>query len=273
MSDLLRQLRADARDRQTLVFMLIGAGALVAAVAWIALGSHAESAANPPSPQPIATVPSGQNVSDGTTVGRKRRETRRHERVARRRRRRTGHSPSDPFTALEAPSKTESSSGTKNAVKFGATVPSESKTTGGGGSKATKHEPTENPNKVTVVRYVVGIEYVAQSNGGPFELTLGTNLTIKAATPATSPALFWLHKVDKGGKGATFKLGKNVKVVSGASCLPSKTRCEEVDLKIKQSVNLEWSRGSEPPVDFEVLLKSISRGGAGAANFQRRRSK
>jgi len=264
VNDLLKQLRADMRDRQTLTFMLVGAVALVVAVAWIALGSHAGSSATPP-PQ-VAAVPP-VNVANGTDVSDKHKLARREARRRRLHRHHTAHTPQDPFTPLEKAPAEKSTSGTTGETKFGASAPSESSTSGG---KATKKEPVQQPDShptVVSVRYNIAIEYNAQSEGAPFQLELGKKLSLKAATPSSAPVLFWLDKVDSGGASATFNLGKGVKRIAGGECLPSVKRCEMVLLKPKQLVQLEWVRSGEAPVVFQVLLRSISRSGAAVASY------
>ena len=110
LKDILDQLKADTRDRSTMVMLLVAAAVLVVAVAWVAMGSSTTPMT--PKPAPVAaTLPAAptRQVADHAAKERKRHAVRaKRSRPAR-----------DPFEAIYIETKTEQGSG-KSESKGGA---------------------------------------------------------------------------------------------------------------------------------------------------------
>jgi len=269
VSEMIRQLRADVRNRPTMILLLVAGAALVAAVAWVALGTHAEGTpANASVSQTPVSVPPAHNVADGPKRSAERRRHARH----RRRVHRITHAPQDPFAPLEEEKSEESKNGvTKNAPSTPSTSsPNSSSTTPPNSGSPTKPAPTK-PYKRPTYTSIVHFEVTAQSEGEPFALT-SNKISIKAAKPTNSPALLTLAQIGIADKSASYKLGTNVKMTSGGKCLPSTKNCTFVELHPGHTAKFEWTRSGEPAVEIEMLITKITRD-AGPAKVAATRSK
>lgn len=284
MSELVRQLRADVRHRPTMLFLLVAAAALVAAVAWVAMGAKAPSTSTPSVAPPPITPPAGQNVADGASSkvhkARVKHAKRRHS---------PAHAPKDPFTELVKP--TKKSSGEKNtkgvetsgsSSSTSSKAPSnvansESKTTGGsssGGSSKHGSSPGGGGNsspQSTSYALIALLEWEAESDGGPFALKITNHdgshgSVIKAAAPPNAPALLTLKHINQGSKSIELTVDRDVSRTSGGRCLAQTPHCTTLEMKVGETAHFTWRRGEEPEVEFEVLLRSISRRSAGSTS-------
>jgi len=271
LKDILDQLKADTRDRSTMVMLLVAAAVLVVAVAWVAMGSSTTPMT--PKPAPVAaTLPAAptRQVADHAAKERKRHAVRaKRSRPAR-----------DPFEAIYIETKTEQGSG-KSESKGGASknVPAPGSTGGGSSTKSSSgptntKESTPVPTKVTAS--VAVMEFgAATAEGQIVPLTLVNHKILRATKPANAPMLLEIVKINVPGKTITFKLGKEVHMVIGGYCEPSVARCLQIRVKKDVVVHFEWRRpGEETTVKFVVRIsefKTVT--GSGARLNSARRSR
>ena len=208
LKELLDQLKADTRDRSTMVLLLFAAVALVAAVAWVAAAPPG-APSKPPAAAVVARRPPSRRLR-GPVANRSR-----HGSAARKKARAShGGSPRDPFEALYVSTKTENGSGGAGTATESAgaskNVPAPPSKEGSGGG-----EPVPTPKRRTVTRVTATTKVSAEAEGQNVPLEIVNKKILRAKKPASQQMLLELVKVDAHHKTVTLKLGKNVHPSAG----------------------------------------------------------
>jgi hypothetical protein len=280
VTDFLKSLKDDLFDRRLLPFVALVAVGLVVAVGYALTSGGASSTSVPATPATGATAATGLAVSQSpaspdqpiaeTTSG------------ASAQRRGIAH---NPFNPLPGTVKASTVSTTKASTTAGSsTTPS----TGSGSSTSTGStttttttttttKPATPPKPATVYHVAVQFgEVPAGTLPASAQLTAYENLKLLTPLPSAKQPLLVFRGVTVHGKSATFTLVGETILHGAAACLPSATRCEEIDLKPGQSEQLEYLTAAGTTVVYELRVVSIvssKASTAGVANVLRGQSK
>ena len=97
------------------------------------------------------------------------------------------------------------------------------------------------------------------------QLTPYENLTRLTALPSSKQPLLVFRGVTAGGKSATFTLIGEAILHGAATCIPSPSQCQAIDLKPDQVEELEYVSSGGQAVTYQLHVVSISASQASAA--------
>jgi hypothetical protein len=256
MSDFLNSVKADLLDRRLLPIVALVVLALVGAVAYAVLGGGSSAVT------PAAVAPSaGATASSGVAVSQTTPETAVAETTGGVSQQRKGYA-HNPFTPLPEPK------AKKTTTMVGSTSPSTSgsgssstsgSTTGSGGAAPTKPSQPSKPTKPKTV-YNVAVLFGALPAGTTPEtaqLTPYENLKLLTPLPSSQQPLIIFRGVTSGGKSATFTLVGEAILHGTATCLPSASQCEAIDLKPGQTEQLEYVTATGTQELYELRVVGI----------------
>ena len=279
MTDFLNSLKADLLDRRLLPILALVLAGLVAAVAYVALGGGSTAATPIPAATPahtstgIAVTPAppspAQAVAETTSGSSAQSQGRSH----------------NPFKPLPADVKkaTPATSATKTASSTGSTTTGSKSGFSKGEAKAETKPPTtpskpSAPSKPTSV-YHVSVLFGVVPPGVPAsaaQLTPYESLKLLSILPSVGQPLIVFRGVIAGGKGAAFTLVGEAILHGTATCLPSPSQCQVLELKPGQSEQFEYLPVSGPIVSYElrvVSIKLVKASGATASSIAHSASK
>jgi hypothetical protein len=275
VNDFLNSLKADLLDRRLLPILALLGVALVAALGYLVVGGGS-TAAPPSTVRPTAHAPAGIAVSETpANPAQAAAETTSGSSVQRR-----GYA-HDPFNPLPGTAKPASSTAVVSPSR-----PSSSTTAGGsspssapsGSSSAPKTEskpaaPTKpsTPPKLTTV-YKVSVLFGALPAVAPpqgVQLTPFENLKLLTPLPSAQLPLIVFRGVTLGGKSASFTVVGEVILHGNATCLPSTSQCQEINLKTGQIEQLEYLSASGQVVTYELRIVGIASTKASSAALLR----
>jgi hypothetical protein len=275
MSDFLGSLKADLTDRRLLPLVALVGAMLIAAIAYAALGGGGSSAAPSPTPGPVpgpvgglavSQAQAGSNQAVAETTGG---ATDQRRGLAR-----------DPFAKLPGELATtaktttvRTATATASTAGSGSGTAAPSTASSGGSSKPTETHTAPAPPKPAPAKpkqlFTVALEL------GPLTPTpqLQPYVGLTKATPLPSAK----HKiveyigvtVSSHGKSATFALGGEVILHGSATCLPSPTQCNLIDLKEGHSEQLEVVGPTGALEAWELKVVSIASAKASSAAVAR----
>jgi hypothetical protein len=101
------------------------------------------------------------------------------------------------------------------------------------------------------------------------QLAPHNNLRLLTALPSAKEPLIVFRGVTPRGKSATFTLVGEAILHGSATCLPSPSQCQEIDLKPGQTEQLEYLPLSGLPVTYELRIVSIKSSKASSATVGR----
>jgi hypothetical protein len=289
MSDFFNSLKSDLLDRRFLPFLALLGVALVAAIAYAVLGAGGSSTSPTP---PASSAPaagtsaavaitqapasSNQAVAE-TTSG----ASQQHAGKAR-----------DPFTPLPGGAKQASSTGTgstgstKGSSSSSSSASSTSASSAPGSGKSTSSTggsptttTTPKPTTPAKPRYYIHFHVTAQfgvvppsvegAPPAPAQLRTFPDMALNEPLPGKeNPQVVYLGVVLSTGKDAVFGLTGEAILHGSATCKPSPTQCQAIELQAGQSETLEVLGSTGQPVTYELKLVSIakSESSASAAN-------
>jgi hypothetical protein len=264
--DFFVSLKEDLLSRRLLPVLLVVGVALVAAVAYAVLGGgSSKSSTLAVSASSGSTVVAGVAVSQApanpnqpiseTTNG----TSKQHGGTAR-----------DPFTPLPGSEKTSSSSAKSTAASGSSTTSSSGSSTSpsgsGGTTPTTPKETTPAPPKKVYVHFHVTAQLgvvPAVAEGAqpqPAQLKTYKDMALDEPLPGkTNPQLIYLGVVLRTGKDVLFGLTGEAILHGSASCQPSPTQCQAIELQVGQSETLEVVEADGTPVTYELKLVSIDK--------------
>ncbi len=271
--DILKSLKKDLLGRRLLPFVALAGVALLGGVAYAVLAGGASSSSTtvavapalPPAPKTVATpAPVNPNVAVSETTSGAHLQR--------------GGPTRDPFVPLPSPktkttvaptSPTSSSTATTPAPSSGGSTGSGS----GGGTPSTGTSPTPSPTPVKpkqqTIYHVALLFGLAPPPGQNPQLAPYTDLIHPTALPSKQHALLVLTAVGPSGKGAIFKLLVPPILKGPASCLPSPSQCESIDLPVGQTEELSYVGDTGQTVTFQLQVVSITKGQATTARTAR----
>jgi hypothetical protein len=267
MTELFDALKADLLDRRIRPLIAVALVALVAAIAYVALsgGSSPTTPSAPVASAPASTSASSLAVSQSTpetAVAETTDGTSTQHRGA-------AH---DPFSPLPG-TKTGKAATTSPATGSSTSSSSPSSSTGSspstGGSTPSTPAPSKpstpskpskpaKPQTVYHVAILLGPVPAGSTAAQNTQLSPFENLKLLTPLPATTPTLLVFRGVTAGGKSATFTVVGETILHGEATCLPSATQCQEIDLKAGQSEQLEYLPASGPTVVYELRVVGIT---------------
>jgi hypothetical protein len=242
--------------------------ALLAALAYAVLGARSSTSSTPPTSSSassgargatralaISQAPAPNQAVAETTSGS-------HQHTS---------TPHNPFTPLPGAKKATSSSGNSAASKGSSSSGTSSAGSGkptssaGGTAPATTLKPIAPAKRVVVHFHVTaqfGIVPVVAEGAPPQPAQLQTykDMAIDEPLPGKdNPQLVYLGVVLKTGKDAVFGLTGEAILHGSATCKPSPTQCQGIELGIGQTEKLEVVGPTGQPVTYELKLLSITK--------------
>jgi hypothetical protein len=271
--DFLNSLKDDLLDRRMLPFLLVLGVALVAAVGYAVLGGGS----SPSAPQVAASPPSGVS-SQATSVAVSPAPVNPNRSVSETTNgvsKQHGGSARDPFSPLPGVKKAASSGGGSTAA--GSTTSSSSgsgtsTSSAGGTTPVTPKETTPAKPKKIYVHYHVTVQLgviPAVAEGAqpqPAQLKTYKNMSLDEPLPGKdNPQLVFLGVVLRTGKDVLFGLTGEAILHGSATCQPSATQCQAIELQVGQSETLEVVEADGAPVTYELKLVSIDKSTSSAS--------
>jgi len=263
ISDFFASLKDDLLGRRLLPVLLVLGVALLAAVAYAVLGGGSSAststvAASSPSSQAagvaVSQAPANPDrpVAETTSGASKQR----------------GGSARDPFTPLPG-AQTASSAGASQASGSSATKSSSgsaSTPSSAGGTTPTSKETTPAKPKKVYVHYHVTAQFGVvppSAEGAPpqaAQLKTYRNMALDEPLPdKANPQLVFMGVVLSTGKDVVFALTGAAILHGSATCKPSPTQCQGIELQVGQSETLEVVEPSGSLVTYELKLLSITK--------------
>jgi hypothetical protein len=253
MNDFLSSLKADLLDRRLLPLVALVAAGLVAAVAYTVLGGGGSSAA------PTAALAGGPaSASSGIAISQTNPEKAVAEMTNGASAQRSGKV-HNPFTPLPEPkAKTAAASKASSTSSTSSSSSSSTSSSSGGSSSTTPATPAK-PSKPATVYHVAVLfgELPAGTTAATAQLTPYENLKLLAPLPSAKQPLIVFRGVTVGGKSATFTLVGEAILHGNATCRPSASQCEAIDLQSGQSEQLEYLEPTGLLVTYELRIVSI----------------
>jgi hypothetical protein len=267
MSAFLNSVKADLLDVRLRLAVLILAIALVAGVAYAVLGGGSSSTTTPNFSRPISTGSGGIPITQApigpqqplaeTTNGSSQQR---------------GGASRDPFKPLPAPVSTTAAATTAVSPSKGATTSPASQGAVTKTLAAPSKPSTRAKTKAPVPVYHVAVLFGVAAPGTPpqnLHLTPYENLRRLEPLPSSKQPLLVFRGVTAGGASATFTLIGEAILHGGATCLPSPSQCQDIELKPKQTEELEYLSTSGQAVTYRLQLVSIASSKASAAKAAR----
>lgn len=273
ITDFFSSLKEDLLGRRLLPFLLVLGVALVAAVGYAVVGGGSSTpatpvaAVSPAGASPVAGVavsqaPANPNKAiSETTNG-----------VSKQR----GGSAHDPFTPLPgAKVASASAKPTAPSTSSGASTSKTSPSSAGGTTPAAPKETTPAKPKVYIHFHVtVQFGVVPPSAEGappqPAQLKTYNDIALDEPFPSkANPQLVYLGVVLKTGKEAAFALTGEAILHGEATCKPSPTQCQAIELQIGKPELLEVVEPDGSSVTYELKLLSIAKSVSSSASTAR----
>jgi hypothetical protein len=267
MNDFFDSLKSDLLDRRLIPALGLVAVVLVAAVAYAVLGGGS-GAPEPNAASPIAPVAKspGLAVSEVKTAD----VTASAETTSGSPQQTAGAS-RNPFAPMpgvkqaQAASAAATSSGSSTTTSAGASGSETSSSSTGSSTPAPVEEqkkssaPTKPKAKQT--QFHVDVLFGAATPATPPQsaaLTPFNELKLQQPLPSSSQPLVVFRGVLAGGKSATFTLVGEAILRGPATCLPSASQCQAIDLKPGQTEELEYLPPGADAITYELNVLSIS---------------
>jgi hypothetical protein len=268
MRDFFSSLKEDLLGKRLLPALVVLGVVLVAAVAYAVFGGGSSTSTVAVSASSGSTVVAGVAVSQAPAnpnqpISETTNDTSKQH----------GGSARNPFTPLPGAEKSPSSSSKASA----ASTPSGSSTTSSSGSGAsppssggttptTPKETTPAPPKKVYVHFHVtaqlGVVPPVAEGAPPQPTVLKTYKDMALDEPLPSknnPQLVYLGVVLRTGKDVLFGLTGEAILHGSATCQPSPTQCQAIELQVGQSETLEFVEADGTPVTYELKLVSIDK--------------
>jgi hypothetical protein len=268
MNELLQSLKSDLLDRRMLPILLAVGVLLAGAVAYVVLAGGSSEAGTPSA----KVSPNPASVSPGSNLAVTQAPENPHAAVAETTDgARYRHKPGtrDPFTPLPSP-KTKSettSTGTTSSVSSpspSSTSPSVEKSspssTGTGGAETTPSTPVKPPKKKPKTVYLVSAQFglLPSTTTELAQLTPYSDLKRLQPLPSKDDQRLIFAGPRGDGKGAVFELSREAILKGQATCIPTPSQCEAIDLEVGQSEELTYLEPDGQSVPYELKVVSIT---------------
>jgi len=261
ISDFFASLKDDLLGRRLLPVLLVLGVALLAAVAYAVLGGGSSASSTPVAASSPSSQAAGVAVSQApanpdrpvaeTTSG----ASKQH-----------GGNARDPFTPLPgATAVTSSSTSTGSSATKSSSGSATSPSSAGGTTPTSKETTPAKPKKVYVHYHVTaqfGVVPPSAEGAPPQAAQLKTyrNMALDEPLPGkANPQLVFMGVVLSTGKDVVFALTGAAILHGSATCKPSPTQCQGIELQVGQSETLEVVEPSGSLVTYELKLLSITK--------------
>jgi hypothetical protein len=269
MTEFLNALKADLLDRRMRPLVAMALVALVAAIAYTAFAGGSSpttpkrSVASVPASTPASNLTVSQSTPETAVAETTDGVASQHQGAAHDPFKPLAGAKTDTATAKTATtgSSTSTSSSSSSSSSTGSSSTGSPSTGGASPSAPTKTSKPSTPAKPQTIYHVAillgpvpaGSTAAQNTQLSPFE-----NLKLLTPLPSTAPTLLVFRGVTAGGKSATFTVVGETILHGEATCLPSATQCQEIDLKPGQSEQLEYLPASGPTVVYELRVVGIT---------------
>lgn len=277
MNEFFNSLKTDLTDRRLVPFVALVLVALIAAIGYVVLGGGSSSSSVPTASAPPVSAPAA--IAGGLAISQTAPEKAVAETTDGSSAQRQGPA-RNPFDVLPAVAKANAAAAAAAAKAAAAATKSSSAgatpssgsgsepSSKGGGSTPTPTEPSKpsKPVKPQIVYHVAvlfGVTPAATTPPGT-PLTSYQNLKLQTALPNVKQPLVVYRGVTAGGKSATFTLVGEAILHGAATCLPSVTQCQAIDMKPGQTEQLEFLQGGQT-ITYELQIVSITSSKASTA--------
>jgi hypothetical protein len=268
MNELLQSLKSDLLDRRMLP-ILLGLGVLLAgAVGYVVLAGGSSEPGTPSA----AVAPNPASVAPGPNVAVTQAPENPHAAVAETTDgARYRHKPGtrDPFTPLPSPKvKSEATTTTPSVTSPSpsSTSPSVEKSspssTGTGGAETTPSTPVKPaPKKKPKTVYLVSVQFglLPSTTTELAQLTPYSDLKRLQPLPSKDDQRLIFAGARGDGKGAVFELSREAILKGQATCIPTASQCEAIDLEVGQSEELTYLEPDGQSVPYELKVISITK--------------
>jgi hypothetical protein len=278
MTGFLKSVKADLLDRRLLPYLIALGVALAAALAYAVVGGGSSTGAIPTATPATAPVPpggSGISISpSGTSGNQPVAETTSGSALQRGR----GGPLYNPFAPLPGAKpatvpNAKSSSSSKTASSGSSSTSAPPSSHGAGGTTPTAPKPSQPTKPTPPARvYHVAVLFGVVPAGTPpqsSQLTPYENLKRLTPLPSAHQPLVVFRGVTSGGKSATFTLVGEAILHGSATCVPSASQCQAIELKPRQAEQLEYLAPSGQTITYQLQVVSISSSKASTASAQR----
>jgi hypothetical protein len=269
MIDVLKSIKADLLSRRVLPILGIVGVALIAAVAYAVM---AGGSSTPAAPTAVTSAPltSGSlvtatkspantdaAVSETTSGARDQSEGGSH----------------DPFIPLPSPvvvkKKVASSTASGGTTTSQATTTAPTSSNGGGTPVKATPKPKSKPRPVTIYRVAVMFGTAPMAPAEAPQLTPYEDLKRLTPFPSAGNPLIVYSGVSTSGKAAIFTVTGEAILKGQASCLPSASQCEAIDLAVGDTEELSYLAPTGQTVVYELKVVSIDKQEASVARATR----
>jgi hypothetical protein len=280
MNEFFASLGADLRDRRFLPILVVLGVALLAAVAWAALGGGSSTGTPPAAVTATggASAGTGMTITEAPATAPKQALAETTSGAPRQK-----GTPRNPFKPLPGAEKESSSSrsgatvtSSKGAASSGGTTPESNGTSSTPTGSPTESQPSTKPRyyihyHVTAEFGVVPEPEEGSEESAPAQLTTYKNMRLNEALPSKqAPQLVFLGVVLKTGDTAVFALTGETILHGPAACKPSATQCKAIELKAGQAETLEVVGATGQVVTYELKVSSIEKSQTAATTARAR---
>ncbi len=260
MNEIVQSLKSDLLDRRLLPILLALGLLLAGAVAYVVLAGGGSSEAGTPSA--AAGAPNPAPVAAGPSLAVTQAPENPHAAVAETTDgARYRHKPGtrDPFTPLVSP---KAKSETASTGKTSSVSSPSSSSTSTGGSETTPSTPVKPaPKKKPKTVYLVTVQFglLPSTTTELAQLTPYADLKRLQPLPSKDDQRLIFAGARGNGKGAVFELSREAILKGQATCIPSASQCEAIDLEVGQSEELTYLEPDSQSVPYELKLISITK--------------
>ena len=268
MNEILQSLKSDLLDRRLLPILLALGVLLAGAVAYVVLAGGSSGAGTPSA----AVGSNPASLAAGPNLAVTQAPENPHAAVAETTDgARYRHKPGtrDPFTPLVSPKATSSSTSTNPSVSSpsaSSTSPSVEKSspssTSTGGAETTPTTPVKPaPKKKPKTVYLVTVQFglLPATTTELAQLTPYSDLKRLQPLPSKDDERLIFAGARGNGKGAVFELSREAILKGQATCIPTASQCEAIDLEVGQSEELTYLEPDDQSVPYELKVVSITK--------------
>jgi hypothetical protein len=265
VSDFFTSLKDDLLGRRLRPFLLLLVVALVAAVAYAVLGGGSSTPTTPVA----ASAPAGASaaVGDVTVSQAPVNPNRPVSETTNGSSKQHGGSARDPFTPLPGAKTAASSTASSTASPTTSSSTSGTSTSSAGGATPAPSKETTpaKPQKVYIHYHVtaqLGVVPPSAEGAPPQVAALKTykDMSLDEPLPGkANPQLVYLGVVLRTGKDVLFGLTGEAILHGSATCQPSPTQCQAIEMQVGQSETLEVLEANGSSVTYELKLVSIGK--------------
>lgn len=269
MTDFLKAVKADLRNRRMLPFVAVVSVALIAAVGYAVLGGGSSTAT------PTASAPIAVPGAVGIAVVPSKPETALAETTNGIHEQQSGKA-RDPFKPLpgseqssESSTKTSAPASSSSSGSSSKSSSSSSSSSGSSGTETKSSSKPSTPAKPKTEYSVAALFGIIPAGTAPLtaQLTPYVKLKLMTALPSANQPLVVFRGVTAGGKSATFSLVGEAILHGNATCLPNASQCQAIDVQPGHYEQLEYLAPNGETIIYELRVVTITSSAATTASL------